>query len=150
MVAQGQQVADVVERVVDLRGREWPARPVGAGLALRQLVAEHAAHQLGIADLRGKASQRRRHLRVEHWHHQPDDRQQDLEILARGMQHLLRRGRGEGRGERAEVLQRDRVDADRPVGRGQLQQAELGAIGALAQELGVEADGVAAGELAAT
>jgi len=48
-------------------------------------------------------------------------------------------GRGEHRGESGEIRERKRIYAHRLVGRGELQQAQLRTVGALAQELGVEA-----------
>jgi hypothetical protein len=106
--------------------------------------------------------------------HQADDREQDLQVLAGCMQHLQGHGRpgvddgrrpwrwlrsrlvrwrssgpgAEQRGQRTELRECERVDADRPAWRGQLQQAELGAIRALAQELGIDAERLAGAHLA--
>ena len=62
------------------------------------------------------------------------------------MHHFHNTGRRERSGERAEPGHRDRVDTDRVVAGRHLYQAELGAIGALAQEFRVETDMRARGE----
>ena len=109
-------------------------------MSLGQLDPEQAPGELRIADLRGESRERGRDLRIKHGAHQPDGRQQNLEILPRGMHHLHDPKRRERAGDRAELGDRDRVDAYGVVARRHLYQAQLRAIGALAEEFGVETD----------
>ena len=147
-LAQRQQVADVVERVLDLRLAEGAARPIGAGLAFRHLALEQPPGEFGVADLRGEAGERRGDLRVEQRCHGAEQRREHLEVLPPGMQHLRGAARAQRRAQRPQVLERERVDAHRAAARGELQQAELRPVGALAHELGVETDGALVFEVA--
>jgi hypothetical protein len=84
---------------------------------------------------------RRGDLCIENGTDEAGHGEQHLEILARGVHHLHGAGGGERSGERRQAGQRQRVDAVGALLGGRLHQAELGAVGALAQELGVEGDG---------
>ena len=131
-------MAHVVERVFLLRGGQRAPRPVGARVRLGQVDAEQAAHELRVTHLRRMAGERGGDLRVEHRLHQPDGREQHLEVLACGMHDLHDAGRGEQRHEGGEVRYRQRVDAYGRIAVGDLHQAQLGPVGLFAHELGVE------------
>ena len=102
-------------------------------------MSEEAPHELGVTDLRGQPGETGGDLRVEDRVRQAREWQQNLQILARGVHHLEHRGGGEYAGERREFPQGKRVDAGRDAPRRQLHQAQLRAIGTLAQKLRVEA-----------
>ena len=83
------QVTHVVGRVGELFGRQRSPRPVSACVALGQLDAEQLAHQLRVADLRGKSEQRGCLLRVEYGRERNARHGQErLDVLARGVQQL--------------------------------------------------------------
>ena len=109
--------------------------------------ARDLADERLVADLIAVAADHRRDLRVEE---RPRDdvgrRREDLEILARGVEHLDDAGRAK---ELVERLERQplgqRIDehgaCSAPVaGPGDLHEAQLRVVGPLAQELGVDGD----------
>ena len=139
-VAQRRQVAHVVHRVGQLRGAQGAARPVGAGMGFIDLDAHQAPHELAVADLGGQDGQGCGHLRVEQGCNGAEQRPQDLEVLAGGVQDLHRPGAGQGRPKRFEIDIAQRVDAFAAGRRCQLQQAQLRAIGPLPHEFRVHPD----------
>ncbi len=140
---QREQVSHVVGGVGDLRGRERPARPVGACLALVDRMPELPGDELRIADLWRKPQQRRGDLRVEQGAgHRAARLQQHLEVLSRGMQDLQFRAVLQQFVQRREVQADERVDQVAVGFRGDLHEAELRVVGALAHELGVEREPV--------
>src|SRR5204863_247710 len=78
---QRQQVAYVIERVLDLRGRQRAARPVGARVGLGELPSQESAHGFRVADLGRQAGESGGDLGVEHRPHQARERQQHLQDL---------------------------------------------------------------------
>jgi hypothetical protein len=142
-IAQGQQITDIVERILDLCGRERSARPIGASFTFGKFVSEQAAYQLGIADLCRKTGERGGDLGVEQGRDGADPGRQHFEVLPRRMQHFDRACGGERLAQRTEVFEGERIDAESAARRGDLQQAEFGAIGTLAEEFGVETQRVA-------
>ena len=94
-----------------------------------------------IRHLRRMAGEGGGDLGIEERGHRAEQRRQHLKVLPAGVQHLGRAARAQRDAERPQVLEGERIDADRPAARGELQQAELGAVGALAHELRVEPDG---------
>ena len=132
------EVADVVLGVGELLGVEWPTRPVREGLSLGKPHAGVCLHERGVAHLLAHPQECRRHLRVEdrragHAH----SVENDLEVLAAGVEHLghplVREDARQGR----EVLDEDGVDCAYLAGRPNLDQAELGVVGSLAEKLRV-------------
>ena len=66
---------------------------------------------------------------------------EDLEILPGGVHHLEHRCVGHQGQQRGEIdARRQRIDRHGLLGAGDLHQAELGVIGAIAHELGVDGD----------
>ena len=108
---QLQQVVHVVRGIGELRGRQRPARPVGAGLRLVDRVPELPRDQFRVAGLRRQAEQCGRDLRVEHrCRHAAAGVQQHLEVLARRVQDLRALARSASTAvQRAEVEARERV-----------------------------------------
>ena len=137
---QRQQVAYVIERVFDLLGGQRAARPVSARVGLGELLSQESAHSFRVADLGGQAGESGGDLGVKHRPHQARERQQHLEVLAGGMHDLDDAGGGQHARQRRQIGERERIDAHGVVRRRQLHEAQLRAIGALAQELGVQAD----------
>ena len=104
-----------------------------------------SAHELGVADLRGKPEQRGRLLRVEHGRERhARQRQERLDVLARRVQQLQARRVREQRRQRAAVRDRERIDEGDVVRGGGLDQAQPRVIRPLAHELGVERERAAA------
>ena len=99
-----------------------------------------------VADLIAKAANHRRDLGVEErLRDHAGEGVEDLEILSRRMEHLHRAAVGEQLEERREVeIGAQRVDQHGALvtlaRAGELNQAELRVIGALAQELGIDGD----------
>jgi len=138
---QLQEMVDVVRGVRELLGRQWAARPVGAGLGLVDGVAKLARHEFCVADLWGQAEQRRGDLGIEHRPRYPAAcHEQDLEVLPGRVQDLRPGPVREERMQRAELEADAGVDEE-AIGVGcNLYQAELRVVGAFAHELRVERD----------
>ena len=64
-----------------------------------------------------------RDLGVEERGHRPEQRRQHFEVLPAGMQHFGGAARAQRDAERPQVLERERIDADRSATGGELQQA---------------------------
>jgi len=73
LVGYGAKIENIVRGILQLRVRQWPLRPVGAGLALRNGDIEQRLDEFGITDLRLEADAGRRDLRIE-------NRGQDLPV----------------------------------------------------------------------
>src|SRR5580698_3478804 len=141
LLCDGVQIQHVVRRILQLRRRERPLRPVGASLSLRNRDIEQGLHQFRVADLGFHADARRRNLGVEYRRDHLLGRQVDgLEILARRMDELAHTGCGQNRHQRIEAVDSQCIDAPDLSGGAQLQQAQLGKKRALAQKFGVQAD----------
>ncbi len=135
---QRKQVPDVVQSVFHLFRRQRTPGPIGASMRLRKVLAEEAANQLRVPDLGRQADECRCNLRVEQGTHQSNGGQQNLEILSRSVHDLHRARCGQDRREWCQVRKCERIHAHGVARRRQLQQAQLRAIGALAQEFRVE------------
>ena len=143
------EMGDVADRIIDLALVERPARPVGEARALVEMPPEQALDQVLVADLLAQPERHRRHLRVEQGMGRPAGQvEDDLDILPAGvedLEHMLVVDE--------QVEQRRQVD---PLGLGidrrrllavrDLDQAQIGPIGVLAHELGVDRDEVGSGE----
>ena len=140
------QVGDVGQRIGHLRRAERPMAPVGEARRLVDRGPRHLPHQRLVADLVAVAADHRRHLGVEERLGQhAGGGLEDLEVLPRRVEHLHDVPVAEQLVERVEPEPvRQRVDQHRALVAlarpGELHQAELGVVGALAQELGVDGD----------
>ena len=134
-------MGDVAQRVVDLRLGQRPARPVGEARALVDVRPGQLGDQRVVGDLLAEAAHHGRDLRVEERPRQLAQMVEDLEVLPGGMHHLEHALVGHHREQRPEIdARRQRVDRDRLVLARDLDQAELGEVGAVAHELGVDRD----------
>ena len=134
-------MGDVAQRVVDLRLGQRPARPVGEARALVDVGAGQLRDQRVVGDLLAEAAHHGRDLRVEERPRQLAQMVEDLEILPGGVHHLEHALVGHHREQRPEIEARcQRVDRDRLLLARDLDQAELGEVGAVAHELGVDGD----------
>ncbi len=141
------QMADVVEGVFELRRRERPLPPVGAGLPLVGRQIQETPHDRGIARGIVVIDEARGHLHVEERRGPGLDRLQDeAHLLAAGMHDCGAAGLGEQPPERVQLLHLERVDHRERVGGSNLDQAELAAIGVFRHEFGVEGDVGVGGE----
>ena len=139
LAAHVAQMGDVGERVGQLALGERAARPVGEA---RRLVEPHlgdAHDELIVRDLVAIAQHHRRDLRVEQGRgHHATQLHHDLHVLPRGVEDLhhslVRHQVPEGL--HVEPVG-ERIDDGRASLRGDLDEAELGVVGRLAQELGV-------------
>ncbi len=132
----------VGDGVVQLALAQRPLRPVGEARGLVDPGAGQLRRQGLVADRVAEARDHGDHLGV-------DDRardgagalEEDLDILPGGMEHLGHRGGDHQVVERLEVEPGgQRVDGDRLLGPGDLDQAENRPIGLVAHELGVHGD----------
>jgi hypothetical protein len=105
-----------------------------------ELLAEKPPHRFRVPHLCRQPGETCRDLGIEHRPRESGDRQKHLEILARSVHHLEHPVRREYLCQRRELRERQWIDAHRLVGAGHLHEAQLGAISALAQKLGVEAN----------
>ena len=139
------QVTDVRERVAQLEFGQRPARPVGEALRLVDAPARELRHQRLVADRFAEAAHHRGDLSVEEGvRHTAGERQQHFDILPRRVKDLEDRRTNQKVVQRREVdPARERIHGDRlALGRADLHQAQLGAISALAHELGIDRDEV--------
>ena len=122
-----------------------PARPVGEALRLVDAPARELRHQRLVADRFAEAAHHGGDLSVEEGvRHTAGERQQHFDILTRCVEDLENRRTNQKVVERREVDPiRERVHGDRlALGWADLHQAQLGAISALAHELGIDRDEV--------
>ena len=110
--------------------------------ALSIVAAGQRGDQRVVADLVAEAGHHGGDLGVEQRRgHGAEALQEDLDVLPRGVEHLHHRGVGEQRAERGEVEPFGLRVRSRHLGvAGQLHDAELRPIGALAHELGIDGD----------
>ncbi len=140
---KNEQVSHVVRGICDLGRREWPSRPVGAGLALVDRVPELSRDEFGVADLRREPEEGGGYLRIEQGAgHRAPGLQQHFQVLSRRMQDLQLRAVLQQLVQRREVEIGERIDQVAVGFRGELHQAQLCMVGALAHELGVEREPV--------
>jgi len=135
------QVLDVLARVADLLGRERTPEPVGAGLVLAELDPEQRLHERRVRQARADPGEDRGDLRVEQRPRRgPGGAAKDGHVAGARMQDLAGAGGAEERRERRQVADPRRVDERDLARRGDLDDAELRAVGPLEHELGVERD----------
>jgi hypothetical protein len=134
------QVGDVGHRIGDLRRRKRAAGPVGEAVRLVETVAGDALHELVVGDRIAMAEHHGGDLGVEQ--RTGDDTgavPDDLDVLARRMEHLQHPLVGHQREERLEIDSGgQRVDHDGLLRACELGYAEQGIIGGLPQELGID------------
>ena len=135
-------MGNVGERVSELCLGERAARPVGEARGLVDPRLGEVVGELLVGDRIAESAHHCRDLRVEQrLRHEFAEIPDDLEVLARRVENLHHRAVRHQRHERGEVhALRERVDKDRLVRRGHLDQAELRIVGGLAQEFGVYRD----------
>jgi hypothetical protein len=142
-------VGDVADRIVDLALVERPPSPVGEARALVEAVADQALDEVRIADLLAEPQSHRRDLRVEDRVRGPAGQiVDDLDVLAAGvedLQDLLIVDQQVEQGLEVDPLGLG-VDRGRFLLVADLDQAEVGPIGVLAHELGVDGDEVGLGK----
>ena len=108
-------------------------------MRLVELDGKQLFDQCGVADLVAHATQGGGNLSVEQWRGKNAKALvKNFKILSGGMDYLDSLRVAEQRGQRLQVMNGDGVDAGMCAGMGQLHQAKLWAVGALAQELGVD------------
>ena len=134
------QMDDIGERVVDLSFGQGPMRPVGKARGFVQGRAGQPLDQCLVADRVAEAAHHRGHLGVEDGvRHIAGQMKEDLEILARRVEHLEGRRVGHQRQQRRQIDPfGQRVDRHRFLRAGHLHDAEDRPIGALAHELGID------------
>ena len=137
------EMGDVGNRVVVHLAGQGTARPVGETLRLVDRGARQLRDQFLVSHLIAEAANHRRDLGVE-------DRRgdmavevmEDLDVLARGMEHLEHAGIAHQGKQRGQIdIRRQRVHRRRLVRRGELHQAETRPEGAVPHEFGVDGDG---------
>ena len=138
-IAQRQQVAHIVERVLDLLVGQRSPRPVGARLRLGQLDFEQPAHQFAVTDLCRQARQRSGHLRVEHAADRAEGGQSTSRSWRAACSTLTLVAAPSGVASGATFSRAIGSTQTVPLGQ-DLQQAQFGAIGPLTQEFGVQRD----------
>ena len=145
------QMRHIGQGIGGLSVRQGTARPVGKARRLVQVRPRDPAHQGFIACLFAEPADHRGHLGVEQGlRKQARVVKEDLQILAGGVEHLDRTGVAE---QVIKRLQRQAfgqgIDQNRLSSRGaggrcgrkrKLDQAQLGPIGPLAQEFGIDRD----------
>ncbi len=144
-VAEREKVRDVARRVRELARRQRAPRPVCELVALQEPYAEGALDELdeGRRHLPEEAG---RHLRVEEPpRNRPAGTLENLEVLLGGVQDCQALA-AEDLCERRDV-DRERVHERDPALPGELEEGEVGEVGPLPVELGVEAVDLAAREL---
>ena len=133
------EVHHVVECVVDLRLRQGARRPIGERIGFLELHAAHLLDERSVADLLNLTEQRRRDLRIENRRRNaPEVVKHDLDVLMARMEQLHDALVLEQRTHRADIVYGKRVDDDRFVVGGHLQEAQLRVIRLLAEELGID------------
>ena len=142
------QMGDVGGGIGDLGGGERPGGPVGEPVRLVDGATGQAADQRLVADLVAEAGHHGSDLGVEQRRRDGAEAEdEDLDVLAGGVEHLQHGRIGQQRAERGEVdaagLGVDHRDLMVP---GDLHHAEFGEIGALAHELGIDRDERVGGE----
>ena len=136
------EMGDVGDRVVVHFPRQGPARPIGEALRLVYRRARQLRDQPVVAHLVAEPADHRRDLGIEDRpRNAAVEMVEDLDILARGVEHLEHRGIAHQPEKRRQIdVRRHRVDRRRLVHRGKLHQAQARPIRAVAHELGVDGD----------
>ncbi len=142
------QMRHVGEGIGELVFAERPVAPVGEARRLVDRMAGDAPDQLVIGDRFAEAAHHGRDLRIEdRMRKDAAEMPDDLDVLARGVEHLHHALVGHQREEGREVQpRRFRVDDHRFVAAGDLDDAELRPVGRLPHELGIDGDEGVAGE----
>ncbi len=145
------EVGDIAQRVIDLSLAQRPDRPVGEARRLVHVRLGQPGDQCLVADLITETADHGRHLGIEYRRrHAAHELQEDLQILAGGVEHLHRlRCRQQVQQRRQVHPLRQGVDRRRRIRAGDLHQAQLRPERALAHELGIDGHVRAAGELLA-
>ena len=139
------QVGDVGQRVAQLLvGQRAPA-PVGESRGFVEVDAGHLLHEVHVRNRLAEAAHHGGDLRIEHGTgHEPGLGEDDLDVLARGVEDLgdaLVRHQCPERGK--VEPRRHGVENEGVIGRGELHEAELRPKGLLTHELGIDGDVVA-------
>ena len=132
------EVDNVVKSVLELVGGERAARPVRVAVCLGQAHIAERLHQGAVAHLQRKSHQRRGHLGVEQ--RRGHDAQlviEDVDVLRAGVEDLDAGRVGHDGGQRLQAAHCQRVDDGLDLLVVELDEAELGIVGLLAEELGV-------------
>ncbi|MNS80467.1 hypothetical protein D3C72_1141470 [compost metagenome] len=131
----------VAQGIDQLRVRQGTSRPVGEAAALVQFLAQHLADQLFIADLIAESGGHGGDLGVEHRLGHGAQAVEDFDVLTGGVEDLDDRFVAQQGEEGLQVQILGQGVDDRGVrGRSGLDQAQLGPVGRLAHELGVDRD----------
>ena len=140
-VVDARQVEHVVDRIAQLLGVEGAPRPVREPVGLVEVDAQVVLDEGTEAHLHALSQEGRGELGVEDGRHDAAARVvDDLEVLVAGVEDL-RDGRvGQDLHEGREVRDRLRVYRRRLVCGRDLDEAQLGMVALLAQELGVDRD----------
>ena len=142
------EIDDIIQGIAQLGLLQRPPLPVGATVALGQLHLQLLVHQLAITHLFAMAQQRCGGLGIEQGRGQlAAQLLEDLQVLARGMKHLHRAGAIEQIQQWRPALQLQHIHRCRHLAIAYLHQAELGIIGLLANELGVQREPITGFEL---
>ena len=140
-IAQGQQVVDVGGGVGQLAVAEGAADPVAAGLPLLGAAAQDGADEAVVGEGVAMAEQAGGDLHIEDAVGQRAGLEPaEARLLVAGVHHDLDIGVGDELPEGVEVRQGEGVEDGDAAGRGDLGEGEFGAVGVLADELGVEGE----------
>jgi hypothetical protein len=115
-------------------------------MGLGEVLAQEPAHSFRVADLRRQSHESGGDLRVEHRPRQTGNRQQHLQVLARGVHDLGHPGCAEHGRERLQIGEGQRIDAGGRVAARDLHQAQLRTISAFTEELGIQGNACLDGE----
>ena len=137
---QSRQMLHIRGRIRTLVGRQWAARPIGAGLPLVYRDLQTLRHQSGITDLRHPTQQGMRGLgvvqRLQMFY---TYRCQNLLVLSRRM-HDLGQRQVQQLHQGGQELHALRIDQGHRIRCSHLHQAQLRIVGALAHEFGIQAE----------
>lgn len=135
------QVPHVVRGIAKLRGTQGPSIPVGEGVALGERVAEEALDQFSQGRGIVRSGEGRRDLHVDDvLRRRSAVAAHGGEVRGAGMHEggVLRRA--DDLPDRRKFADRERIDEVDPLAGRQLDQAGLGEVGDLADELGIEGE----------
>ncbi|MNL21943.1 hypothetical protein D3C87_1432590 [compost metagenome] len=134
------QPGDVGDGIGALLVGQRTRRPVGEAGGLVEFNLADRADEAVIGCAVPKAADTGRHLGVEDvMRHRPGELDEDLHILARGVEHLGHIGIGQESEKRGQLdVGREGVDQHRFVVRRHLDQAKPGPIGRLTQKFGID------------
>jgi chorismate mutase len=133
------EVAHIVGRVLELRGLERAAAPVGERLVVVQAHLQHGVEQPVEARASGQADEAGGDLRVvDVGRHRAEVQAEGDQISGRRVHQLLHGGIGDQLAERLERRALKWVDQPDRLADSHLHEAQLRGVGLLPEELGVE------------